>query len=464
MAGRLHQYKKMDRCKYDLSMTIHGRLIASVQKGEEMHKISEIKERLGKGFYDEKLAWLYCVGEDALAPLRERISHVIDGFMAEYGKGDDDEAAIFSAPGRTELGGNHTDHQRGKVLTGSVDLDALACAAPNGTKKIHVFSEGYGMISIDCGDLAPHEDEKDSTAALIRGVAAGAADKGYDIGGFDVYVISDVPGGSGLSSSACFEVLIGAVVNGLFCGGSLRKDEIAKIGQRAENVYFGKPSGLLDQMGCAMGGVVTIDFEDKDAPKYRAMSVDFADYALCIIDTGADHADLTGDYAAVPAEMKAAAAVFGKSVLREVPEEEFYANIPKVREIAGDRAVLRAIHYYDDSNRVDGQVEALEKGDFDRFLDLVNASGRSSFMYLQNIATYKDPKSQPVAVALAVAGHLLGDRGAFRVHGGGFAGTIQAFVPVDMVDSFRTGMDALLGDGACRVTKIRPEGCICLIG
>lgn len=427
-----------------------------------MRKICEIKERLGDGFYDDKLAWLYCVGKEELAPFKERLNHVMEGFKAEFGKGDDDEAAIFSAPGRTELGGNHTDHQRGKVLTGSVDLDALACAAPNGTSKINVFSEGYGMISIDCGSMAPREEEKDGTAALIRGVAAGAADKGFDIGGFDAYVISSVPGGSGLSSSACFEVLLGAVVNGLFCGGSLRKDEIAKIGQRAENVYFGKPSGLLDQMGCAIGGIVTIDFEDKGKPKYRALSVDFSDYALCIIDTGADHADLTGDYAAVPAEMKAAAAVFGKDVLREVPEDEFYANIPKVREIAGDRAVLRAIHYYDDSNRVDRQVEALENGDFAGFLDLVNASGRSSFMYLQNVATYKDPKSQPVAVALAVAGHCLGGRGAFRVHGGGFAGTIQAFVPTDMVEGFRSSMDALLGDGACRVTRIRPEGCLCL--
>lgn len=428
-----------------------------------MRRLSEIKRRLGEGIYDEKLAWLYCIGKDELSPVKDRINHVIEGFKTTFRKQDDAEAAIFSAPGRTELGGNHTDHQRGKVLTGSVDLDALACAAPNGTPVIRIFSEGYGMISIVCGGLMPHEDEKDSTAALIRGVAAGAEKKGFPVGGFDAYVISDVPGGSGLSSSACFEVLIGAVVNGLFCGGSLKNDEIAKIGQRAENEYFGKPSGLLDQMGCAMGGIVTIDFEDQDEPKYRSMAVDFADYALCIIDTGADHADLTGDYAAVPEEMKAVAAVFGKTVLREVDEEEFFSNISRVREAAGDRAVLRAIHFYADCHRVDEQVDALEKGDFDRFLDLVNASGRSSFMYLQNIATYRDPKSQPVAVALAAAEYWLGGRGACRVHGGGFAGTIQAFVPMDMVESFRTNMDALLGEGACRVTKIRPEGCVCLI-
>lgn len=430
-----------------------------------MQPIRNIKKTLAEGGYDDALSRLYCRPAEQLQYYRDRVVRVMDGFISEFGRGEDAEVAVYSAPGRTEIGGNHTDHQRGRVLTGSVDLDAIACAAPNGSSEVRIFSEGYGLTSMDISDLAPVKDEENTTKAIIRGTLAAIASRGYDIGGFDAYVTSDVPGGSGLSSSACFEVLIGVTVNGLFCGGAIELAEIAKIGQYAENVYFGKPSGLLDQMGCAIGGIVAIDFKDKDDPKYHAVDFDFADagYALCIIDTGADHADLTGDYAAVPAEMKSVAGYFGKEVLSEVEEADFYANVPALREKMGDRAVMRAMHYYTDCRRVDQQVEALEKGDFEKFLGLVSSSGHSSYMYLQNVDTYRDPKHQPVAVALAMARYYLAGRGARRVHGGGFAGTIQAFVPLDMVGEFTKGMDYVLGEGACRVTYIRPVGGCTLI-
>ena len=431
-----------------------------------MKTIKSIREILAKRENDEFLSYLYCRPAEELQHYRERILHVMDGFMQEFEQDDSAEVAVFSAPGRTEIGGNHTDHQRGRVLTGAVDLDAIACAAPNGTDKVRVFSEGYGLTEIVIDDLAKVSEEENTTAAIIRGTLAAIAGRGYKTGGFDAWVTSDVPGGSGLSSSACFEVLIGCIVNGLFCDNAMQPEEIAKIGQYAENVYFGKPSGLLDQMGCAIGGIVAIDFKDKENPVYHAVDFDFAKagHALCIVDTGADHADLTADYAAVPAEMKSVAAFFGKEVLSEVEEDTFYSNIAAVREKLGDRAVMRAIHYYTDCRRVDQQVEALEKGDFEKFLSLVNSSGHSSYMYLQNVDTYRDPASQPVAVALAMARYYLKGRGARRVHGGGFAGTIQAFVPFDLVDDFKKGMESLLGAGACRVTYIRPIGGCTIVG
>ncbi len=430
-----------------------------------MRSIAEIRQAVLAGAYDRTLSRLYSRPAEALATYRQRILRLTEGYQKVFGKAETDSAQVFSAPGRTELGGNHTDHQRGKVLTGSVDLDALACAAPNGTEEIHIFSEGYGMISVNTEELTPVPSEENTTKAIIRGVAAGISELGFPVGGFDAYVISDVPGGSGLSSSACFEVLLGQTVSGLFCGNKLHPAAIARVGQYAENVFFGKPSGLLDQMGCALGGIVSIDFRNREQPEYRAVNVDFADagYALCIIDTGADHAGLTGDYAAIPEEMGQVAGYFGKEVLCEVDEEAFYQSVPDLRKSLGDRAVMRAIHYFTDCRRVEDQVEALERGDFDRFLRLVSSSGHSSYMYLQNVATYRDPRDQPVALALAMAGYYLHNRGARRVHGGGFAGTIQAFVPLDMVEDFKAGMDHCLGEGACRVTYIRPVGCCTLI-
>ncbi len=425
-----------------------------------MITIKKLNKDLSEGVYDNKLSYLYCRKPEQVEPFRERIRHVADGYAQTFGKGGCDEIAIYSAPGRTEIGGNHTDHQRGKVLTASVDLDALACAAPNGTNMVNICSEGYGMVSIDCTQFSPDKKEENSTAALIRGILARIAEMGYTIGGFDAYVISDVPGGSGLSSSACFEVLIGTAINGLFCGNAISMVEIAKIGQYAENVYFGKPSGLLDQMGCALGGIVAIDFKDRENPVCHVVDFNFASagYALCMVDSGADHADLTDDYAAVPEEMGAVARLLGKEVLSEVSEACFYAAIPHIRENVGDRAVLRAVHYYNDCVRVEKQVAALENGDFDTFLAVVNESGKSSFMYLQNITTYRDTKDQPVAVALAAAEHYLKGCGAYRVHGGGFAGAIQAFVPLEKVSDFQRAMDDMLGKGACRVAYIRPVG------
>lgn len=430
-----------------------------------MKPIRTIRAELSAHEYDDLLSRIYCRPAEQLQPYHDRIGHVLDGYIEVFGQSEKTDAAVFSAPGRTEIGGNHTDHQRGRVLTGAVDLDALACAAYSEKDQVRIFSEGYGLTCIDIADLAPVEDEVNTTKALIRGMLAAVASRGYRTGGFDAFVTSDVPGGSGLSSSACFEVLIGTIVNRLFCDDAMEPAEIAKIGQYAENTYFGKPSGLLDQMGCAIGGIAAIDFQDSTAPRYHSVDFDFAKagYALCIIDTGADHAGLTGDYAAVPAEMKAVAAFFGKEVLCEVDEAVFYDNIPALRKDAGDRAVMRAIHYYADCRCVDQQVEALETGDFEKFLELVDSSGYSSCMYLQNVDTYRDPANQPVAVALAMARHYLKGRGAVRVHGGGFAGTIQAFVPLDMAEDFRRDIDSVLGAGACRITYIRPIGGCTLI-
>lgn len=426
----------------------------------KMQTIKQTRENLQEGKLDKQFAFLYCRPVNQVTQYRDRMLGLLDHYSKIFQRDETSAVAIYSAPGRTELGGNHTDHQRGKVLTGSVDLDALICISLNETGKANIYSEGYSMITVDCTNLELVPSEKNTTKALVRGILAKVAEKGYTVSGFDAYIVSDVPGGSGLSSSACFEVLIGTAVNGMFCNGRLSMEEIAQIGQYAENVYFGKPSGLLDQMGCAMGGIIAIDFGNKEKVICKSVNFDFAaaGYALCIIDTGADHADLTDEYAAVPLEMKNVAAVFGKEVLAEVEEETFYKNIPLIREKAGDRAVLRAIHYYSDCKRVKQQVDALECNDFDTFLKIVRESGGSSFMYLQNVEAFRDRSKQPVAIALAFAEHFLDGKGAFRVHGGGFAGTIQAFVPLDDVAAFKENMDAILGGGACRITYIRPVG------
>lgn len=370
---------------------------------------------------------------------------------------------LFSAPGRTELSGNHTDHQLGKVLAGAVDLDTVAAVAPNGEAVIRVQSEGYPLCVIALDDLAVHPEENGTTAALIRGTAAGVAARGFTVPGFDACVTSRVLAGSGLSSSAAFEVLLGTILDHL-AGAGLDALEIARIGQYAENVYFGKPCGLLDQAASSLGGVINIDFADEKAPQVERLELDLNayGYALCIVDSGADHADLTDEYAAIPGELRAINAHFGKTHLREVPEEAFYAALPELRREAGDRAVLRAIHVYEENRRVTEQVAALKRGDFDRFLELVKASGRSSWMYLQNVIPAGYKAHQDLAVALALAEKLLDGRGACRVHGGGFAGTIQAFVPLDMLEHFRGGMDAVLGAGSCLVLSIRPAGGILL--
>lgn len=379
------------------------------------------------------------------------------GFAAAFGGAPQ---RYFSAPGRTEIGGNHTDHQRGRVLAAAVNLDTVAAVRENGTDTIRILSQGYPMSVVDVTELTPVEAEINTTPALIRGVAARFAQLGCRVRGFDAYCESTVLPGSGLSSSAAFEVLIGTIVNHLFFDGRVSQPEIAKIGQYAENVFFGKPCGLMDQTASAVGNLVTIDFFDKENPIIRPVDFDFATcgHALCIIDSGADHADLTDEYAAITRELKQVCAHFGCDVLTQIPEEDFFAAIPALRKTCGDRAVLRAIHFYSDTARVLKQVAALEKGDFAAFLALIKESGRSSWMYLQNVIPAGYKSHQDMAVTLALCEHLLADEGAFRVHGGGFAGTVQAFVPMHLLETFRTGIDAVLGQGACHVLSIRREG------
>ena len=381
------------------------------------------------------------------------------GFAAAFG---DAPARYFSAPGRTEIGGNHTDHQRGRVLAGAVNLDTVAAVKCNGTNVIRVQSKGYPLSVVDLSNLEPVAAEINSTPALIRGVAARFQQLGCKVEGFDAYCESTVLPGSGLSSSAAFEVLIGTVINSLFFENKVSAPEVAMIGQYAENVFFGKPCGLMDQTASAVGNLVTIDFFETGKPVIEPVDFDFGacGHALCIIDSGADHADLTDEYAAVPGEMKAVAACLGKEVLTEIDEAAFYAAIPEIRKACGDRAVMRAIHFYQENARVPQQVAALRAGDFEKFLQLVKQSGYSSYMYLQNVIPAGYKAHQDVAVALALAEHYLGGRGAYRVHGGGFAGTIQAFVPYDILDAFVAGIDGALGAGACHVLSIRPQGCV----
>ena len=379
------------------------------------------------------------------------------GFSAAFGGAPE---RYFSAPGRTEIGGNHTDHQRGRVLAGAVNLDTVAAVRCNGTSVIRILSEGYPLCQVDVQELTPVAEEINTTLALIRGVAARFVQLGCKVEGFDAYVTSTVLPGSGLSSSAAYEVLIGTIINHLFFDGKVSQPEIAMIGQYAENVFFGKPCGLMDQMASAVGSMVTIDFLDKDNPVIEKVDFDFAacGHALCIIDSRASHADLTDEYAAITQELKAVCSHFGKDVLTQIPENEFIAAIKELRERFGDRAVLRAYHFYKENARVPQQVAALKNGDFDTFLRLIKESGYSSYMYLQNVIPAGYREHQDVALALSLCELYLGGRGAYRVHGGGFAGTVQAFVPTDILDSFRKGIDAVLGDGACHVLSIRPHG------
>lgn len=387
-----------------------------------------------------------------------RQKEILDaGFAAVFGG---EPTRYFSAPGRTEIGGNHTDHQRGRVLAAAVNLDTVAAVRPNGTNLIRIRSKGYPMSEVDLAQLEPVEAEINSTPALIRGVAARFTQLGCKVEGFDAYCESTVLPGSGLSSSAAYEVLIGTIINHLFFDGKVSQAEIAMIGQYAENVFFGKPCGLMDQTASAVGNLVTIDFYDKDNPVIEPVAFDFAScgHALCIIDSGANHADLTDEYAAIPGEIKAVAAYLGKDVLTQIDEAEFYAKLPELRKACGDRAVMRCIHFYQENARVPQQVAALREGDFDKFLGLIKQSGYSSYMYLQNVIPAGYKEHQDVAVSLALCEHFLNGRGAYRVHGGGFAGTVQAFVPFDILDAFVAGMDAVLGQGACHVLSIRPQG------
>ncbi len=388
---------------------------------------------------------------------RERINTVLKEYKETFGG---DYPRIFTAPGRTEIGGNHTDHQHGCVLAAAVDLDILAAAGENNSNKIRILSEGYDIVEIDLSSLEAVESEKNTSASLIRGVAAKITEMGYKVGGFDAYMISNVLKGSGLSSSAAFEVMIGTIINGLFCNGEIDAVKIAIIGQYAENVYFGKPSGLMDQTASSVGGMVSIDFNDTKNPVVKKLDFDFAKtgYSLCIIDSGADHADLTDEYAAIPTEMKQAANAVGKEVLRETSIEEIFENMQEVRKSAGDRGVLRTIHFLRDNKRAQEEARLIENGDFGGFLNIIKESGYSSFMYLQNVTVCGSSKHQEVAFALAMCDILLNGKGAFRVHGGGFAGTVQAFVPNDMLATFKEGIEKTIGKGSCHVLSIRNVG------
>ena len=423
-----------------------------------MKSIPVWKQELSDGVHAARLASLYCCAPAETASEAARYAAVLDGLEKTFGSHA--EAGLYSAPGRTEIGGNHTDHQHGRVLAGSVNIDMIAAAAPNDKNQLRVQSEGYDLCVIDLNDLEARKEEENTTAALLRGECAAFTQRGAKLSGLDVYISSNVPKGSGVSSSAAFEVLIGVILNDCFMTEKVSPIAIAQIGQWAENVYFGKPCGLMDQMASSVGNIITIDFASPAKPVVEPVAVDFskAGLALCILDSGADHADLTDEYAAIPAECRAVAAVCGGEVLRDVPFETFLAKLPECRRQCGDRAVLRAFHVYADNDRVAKQVAALHDGDFGTFLSLVNESGCSSWEYLQNVIPAGYKEHQEVGVTIAAAKHLLGDKGAVRVHGGGFAGTVQAFVPVEMLDEFKAGMEAILGEGRCHVLSIRPEG------
>ena len=389
----------------------------------------------------------------------ERYEAIRKGFAAQYGY-EAGEGTFFSAPGRTEIGGNHTDHNHGRVLAGAVDLDIVGLAQKTGNDTIRLKSAEYDKIDVvDLTDLSLHPEDTGSQS-LIRGICAKCKELGYQVGGFDCYTITQVLKGSGLSSSAAFEVLVVTVISHLFNDGSIDPITAAKISQYAENVYFGKPSGLLDQMASSVGGVTAMDFADPSAPVVEKVTFDLASYghALCVVDTGGNHADLTGEYAAIPQEMKAVAQFFGKEFLRQVDEAAFYEKLPQVRKAVGDRAVLRAMHFFDDDRLAHEEAQALKAGDFPGFLRKVRASGQSSLQRLQNVFAPQAPQEQGITLALSLSQRLLGEQGACRVHGGGFAGTIQAYVPFGLLDSYRHGMEHVFGKGSCYVLSFRQAG------
>ena len=423
-------------------------------------KINELRLALLNGSYDERLTYIY--GNAALEHQRARYAAAIDSFAALYGT--DREAALYSVAGRSEISGNHTDHNHGCVIAASIDLDIIAVAAPSGDNVIRVKSEGFDENVVDIDRFTkPLDVPKGHSDELIAGMVAGFRKEGYAVGGFVAYTTSNVLKGSGISSSAAFEDMIGNILNHVYNDGKIDNVEIAKLAQYAENVFFGKPCGLMDQVACAAGGIVAIDFFDPTAPVIEKLAFDLSakGYNLCIVNTGGNHADLTDDYASVPAEMKAVAAALGKRVLRELDQSDVVAAIPPLRESVGDRAILRALHFFAENRRVAAQKEALKNEDLDAFFAGVLSSGRSSFCYLQNVYTCKNLSEQGLSLALCLAETLLKDKkAAWRVHGGGFAGTVQAFVPTEDVEQFRTAMDAAFGTGRCMVLRIRPVGAV----
>ena len=422
--------------------------------------VNEMKIKIAEGCLDSTFEGLY--GKEKIAFARERYTNAINEFEALYGA--DREINLFSVSGRSEISGNHTDHNYGCVVAASIDLDIIAVASPTSDSIIRIKSEGFPEDVVDFSEYsAPVEAKFGSSASIIAGMAEGIAKEGFKIGGFDAYTTSNVLKGSGLSSSAAFEDMVGTILSHLYNDGAIDNVLIAKLAQYAENVFFGKPCGLMDQVACACGGIVAIDFNDPKNAIIEKLDVDItaAGYNLCIVNTGGNHADLTGDYAAVPAEMKAVAAHFGKNVLRELDSADVLASIPALREKVGDRAILRALHFFNENKRVAELVKALKANDIDSFFDGIIASGRSSFCYLQNVYTTKNVDEQGLSLAICLAdGFLSGKKAAFRVHGGGFAGTIQAFVPADEVEGFKAIMDSAFGEGACLVLRVRRDGAV----
>ena len=411
------------------------------------------------GKYNGSFTELY--GEEYIKAQEARYIKVVNEFAKLFG--GDREISLFSVAGRSEISGNHTDHNYGKVLAASINLDIIAAASPRDDLHINIKSEGFPIDEVDIADPTVDEALYYTSKSIISGMCSGFMKYGHKVGGYDAYTTSNVFKGSGLSSSAAFEDMVGLILNGFYNDGAVENAEIAKIAQYSENVFFGKPSGLMDQTACAVGGFVAIDFKNPKEPVIEKLPFDLtaAGYSLCIVNTGGNHADLNDDYASVPADMKKIASYFGKPVLREVGLDEILKNIKALREFAGDRAVMRAIHYKNENERVTAQTAALKSGDIDGFFAGVMASGNSSFKYLQNVYTVKNVEEQGLSLALCLAEiALAGKKAAYRVHGGGFAGTIQAFVANDDVPAFRAALDNAFGEGATTVLKVRPYGAI----
>ena len=412
--------------------------------------ISEIKDN----HYNQILTDLYVDGS-LIEGQKARYIEAIEKYISLYG---DKEIEIYSTPGRSEVSGNHTDHQHGEVLAAAINLDIIAVVGK--ADHVKVLSDDYDIKAIDISDLKMREDEKGTSEGLIRGVMAKYKELGYKIGGFDAYMTSDVLQGSGLSSSAAFEVMVGTILSGLYNDMSIDPVLIAQVGQYAENVYFGKPCGLMDQCACSVGSLINIDFKDNDNPIVNKVEVDFAEFrhSLCILDVHASHADLTDDYASIPSEMKTVAHYFGKEFLREVDENEFYKQLTEVRKATSDRAILRAIHLFEENKRVKQAVDALNNRDFESFKTVIKASGESSYKYLQNIYSNHDVDNQAVSLAIALTEMILKEQGVCRVHGGGFAGTMQAFVKDEYVETYKTEIEKYFGEGSCHVLKVRKYG------
>ena len=425
-----------------------------------MSHMTKVLEALKTEQADQTFEKLYGKKPGVLKKQKARYLQAIESFRALFP--GQEEIEIFSTPGRTEVGGNHTDHNAGRVLAATVDLDVIAVVARNAEGIIRVQSEGYPPDFINTSELAPVESEKYTSAALIRGVCARLKELGYRIGGFDAYTTSNVLKGSGLSSSAAFEVLVVTILNHLYNNARINDILNAQIAQFAENKYFDKPCGLMDQTTCAVGGFVTIDFQNFEEPIVKKVNFDFASsgFAMVIVDTGGNHADLNEDYTALEHEMKEVARAFGGQVLREFCAKKVFDNMAFLRSKVNDRAILRALHFYSDDQRVVDQVKALEANDFKRFLNLINESGYSSWMLCQNCYSHKNIAEQGIPVALAVTENLLTGRGAWRVHGGGFAGTIQSFVPQDLLENYLQTMQDIFGENSCHDLIIRPAGTI----